>query len=246
MSKNVHIYIFCYNEQFLLPHTVAHYRRLLPFCQFTILDNMSTDNSVTIARQLGCNILQFKTNNQQDEIKHQQLRNDIWKKHNKKWIIMIDMDEWLYINENDLINEDNNGTTILSVKGYNIIGDSKKEDCSDIDLNHLATGVLQGVSKNVCFKSGDIKEINYSVGGHTLNPIGNIKYSNKLYILKHLDYIGLPYKLNKQKIRFARSEKARQMGMDSHYAIPLQAIIDNHDNEFKSAENFYELIKSYL
>lgn len=246
MSRNVSIFIFCYNEQLLLPHTIAHYKRLLPLCQITILDNKSTDDSVNIARSLGCKIHSFSTDGQ-DEYLHQNMRNILWKKNIKKWIIFIDMDEWLYINEEDLINEDNNGTTILSIKGYNVVGDSKEENCSDINFHTLSTGYFsQDMSKNVCFKAGQIKEMNFSVGGHACNPLGNIKFSDKYYILKHIDYPGLPFKLNKQRNRFLRSEKARQLGMDVHYAIPLQTIIDEHDNLFKNAENFYDLIKQYI
>jgi hypothetical protein len=244
---NVHIFLFCYNESILIRHTISHYKRLLPHCQITILDNMSTDDSVIIAKQLGCKIVQFNTNRQQNEIQQQLLRNIHWQKYNNKWIIFADMDEWLYISENELIEENNKGTTILKVKGYNIIGDSKTLDCSDINLHNLSSAIYHSPeSKNVCFKSGPIKDMNYSVGGHTCNPVGNIKYSDNEYILKHMDYLGLPYKLNKQSIRFLRSEKARQDGFDTHYATPLDEIRNNHENLLNSTENIYEMIKKYL
>ena len=59
-------------------------------------------------------------------------------------------------------------------------------------------------SKNICFKIPDIKEINFSIGGHGIEPEGNIKYSQKVYHLKHMNYLGLPYSIYKLKGRHLR------------------------------------------
>jgi hypothetical protein len=244
---DVQIYLFCYNESVIIRQTIEHYKRLLPRCSITILDNKSNDGCTNIARQLGCKIQPFDTRNQMNDTIHTTMRNQFWKRYSNKWIIFADMDEWLYINENELLDEDRKGTTILQVKGYNIVGDSKTANCTDIDLNRLNKGLLApSHNKKVCFKSGPIREMNYSDGAHSCNPIGNIKWSDREYILVHMDYLGLPYKLQKQANRFDRSHQNRGNGLGLHYAIPAEEYISDHEHIISQAKDISELLINYM
>lgn len=244
---DVQIYLFCYNESVIIRQTIEHYKRLLPKCVITILDNKSNDGCINIARQLGCKIQPFETRGQMNDIIHTTMRNEFWKRYINKWIIFADMDEWLYINENELFNEDINGTTILQVKGYNIFGDSKTADCSDIDLHRL-TGARKagGHNKKICFKAGPIKTMNYSSGAHTCNPVGDVKWSETEYIMVHMDYLGLPYKLHKQANRFARSHENRKNGYGIHYEVPAEEYINQHNNAISNLEDITDLIRRYM
>ena len=195
------IFILCYNEEILLPHTINHYKTNIPNCKITILDNKSTDNSQNIAKSMGCNIIEWSSDRWEgiDDFKYKDLKNNCWKDvDDDSWIIVCDMDEWLCITEKDLEQEKLNGTTIIDVKGFEIVGTSKKTNLIDINLHQLNKGYFNDMeSKKICFLNSDIKEINYSMGAHNCNPIGNIKYSNKKYYNKHMNYLGENYYIDK-------------------------------------------------
>ena len=92
---SVHIFLLCYNEEFLLPKTIHHYKTYLPNCHITIYDNESTDNSVNIAKQLGCSIVSWKTTDEIDDEKYVEIKNTCWNGlHDGAWVIVGDMDEW--------------------------------------------------------------------------------------------------------------------------------------------------------
>ena len=76
---NINIFIFCHNEQVLLPYTINHYKSQLPSSKITILDNESTDNSVEIAKTLGCNIMSWSSNNIFNERINTSIKNNVWK-----------------------------------------------------------------------------------------------------------------------------------------------------------------------
>jgi len=209
----VNIFILCYNEEILLPHTIQHYKKYLPNCCITILDNYSVDNSVKIAEELGCKIHYWKSKRHEgiDDLEYINLKNNFWKSVKNEWIIMCDMDEWLCLKESDLIQEARNGVTIITTNGVNVVGDSKLEDLSDIDLHVLNKGIPNSrESKYLCFLSGKIKEIHYGIGAHNINPIGIIKYSNNVYYNKHMCYLGLEFYRKKMKDRYTRILEQRK------------------------------------
>jgi glycosyltransferase involved in cell wall biosynthesis len=243
----MHVFIVCYNEAIMIPHTVSHYRSRFPDCKITIFDNFSSDNSVEIAKSLNCEVIPLDTENQMNEFILSNLRNTGWKSAND-WVIVCDMDEWLCVNEFELKNEESMGTTILRVKGYNMIGNSKSENLSDIDLHKLSMGIFNPYEcKNICFDARQIADIHFSLGAHHCSPVGRVQFSGKEYILKHMDELGFPYKCYKNKIRYERSEQMRtHHNMLRHYVNDdsiLKATLDRLQNE---CSDIKELLDDYL
>jgi glycosyltransferase involved in cell wall biosynthesis len=219
------IFLLCYNEELLLPLTLKHYRTRFPSANFVLVDNYSTDNSCNIAKENGMEIKQFESSNCQNEETMMYIRNNIWSDVTSGWIIMCDMDEWLEITEKDLIGEEEKGTTIINTNGCNIVANSKTIDLSDIDLFTLNEGVYSdNFSKKILFKVPDV-QINFWWGAHTCRPTGNVKYSESVYILKHMNYLGLDYLVEKHRKRYDRNELMRYRGMNKHYSNQKEKVI---------------------
>ena len=243
----VDIFILCYNEELLLPNTIKHYRRNLPNCKITILDNKSTDNSVNIAKSNNCEVIEWNSSNfnGMDTTQQTKFKNNIWKNVSNGWVIVIDMDEWLCVTENELHNEQNQGTTILSVKGIEMIGESKTTDLSDVDLFNIHKYVdNDNESKNLCFFRDRIQDMNYTIGAHHCSPAGIIKYSEKKYINKHMNFLGEPYIIQKTVNRFTRSIEQREKYkyMSVHYINDIDAIKDRYNDALnKSKDNYLDI-----
>lgn len=232
----------CHNESVLLPHTIHHYRNKFPKCYITICDNESTDDSQTISKLLGCNVIEFSSGDILEEFILTKQKNTCWKDVTSGWIIMADMDEWLDISYKELYSELENGTTILDIKGYNIIGNSNLSDISDIDIHSLNTGIYHpSENKNLCFLREKIIDMNYDLGAHSSNPVGTIKYSNRIYINKHMSILGIQYFKDKMIARHSRTSKMRSIGIDNHYICDIPSIEKEYYNAVSCASIIPEL-----
>jgi glycosyltransferase involved in cell wall biosynthesis len=222
---DINIFLLCYNEAALIPHTIAHYKKYLPSCKITIYDNESTDNSINIAKEHGCNVIPFSTKNIHDENLQIQLRNECWKVVKSGWVIMADMDEFVCVTESDLSDEINLGTSILNITGIDMIGESETLDLTDIDLQQIKKYVINDYeSKSICFLRDKISEMQYGPGSHSCNPLGIVKYSLKTYINKHMSNLGLPFLTDKMIKRYARNEKMRSKGWNTHYTNNIEQV----------------------
>jgi hypothetical protein len=236
---DINIFLLCYNESSLLPHTIKHYKKYLPSCKITIYDNESTDNSVEIAKNAGCDIISWNSKNIIDDYKYLDIKNNCWKKVKNGWIIVADMDEFLCITEEELLEEYQKGTTILKVRGVDMIGESNTIDLSDINLQEINKYVDNYFeSKKICFLRDSITDINYSIGAHNCNPQGIIKYSVQTYINKHMAYLGLNFIINKIIKRYERSHLMRSKGVAVHYTNDINKIKNEYNNQLQRSNTF--------
>jgi len=242
--KPVHIFILCYNEEKIIEQTITFYRKRFPKCNITIFDNESTDNSVYIAKLLNCNVQSFFSNNTQNDYIFLHLKNNFFKNfiNEETWVLIVDMDEWLCIDESILEKEELLGTTILSVRGYDMIGESKNTHLTDIDLHKIDKCIepFSFHSKNVCFLYPSISDINYTMGAHSCSPKGNVKFSEQYYKLKHMKYLGLEYLIDNNNIRYKRSHKMREEGFCIHYTSDIEYIKNLYNQALNNSIKFIE------
>lgn len=233
---DITIYLICFNEEVLIPNTLDHYYKRFPKAKIIILDNESTDRSVEIALARGCEVVSWKSKNEANIIILTDLKNSVWKTAETDWVIIADMDEWAEICEADLIDENAKGSTILHFKGIQVVAESESLTLDDIDLHGLKRGYPDvWFNKHVCFKRSAITEMNYTRGCHKSAEKGLVKYSKRVYILKHMNFLGFPWYQAKMKARYARTYFNRnKLRCSGHYMNDDASIIKRF-NQVKAA-----------
>lgn len=230
------IYIACYNEELLLPFTIKYYRDQYPDSTIVICDNESTDNSVAIAKSLGCEIHTWKTGGESNEKALTSLKNNVWKSAKSDWVIVCDMDELLCCNEANIKQEEGQGVTIVSTVAYDVVGESHDARLKDITLDQIKKGIrLPTYDKSICFNKKYIQEINFSEGSHTSNPKGIVKRSSVMYTLYHYKYLGKQYYLILSKLTASRRKRAGQFQELMVQDLTDQKIIDKFNEKVKNA-----------
>ena len=174
----VEIFSIMKNEQSILPFYLKHYQNRFSDCTINVYDNGSTDNSIQICRDAGCNIGVFPV---YTEELLQDWKNNIWKNSDADWIIVCDIDELLDMSMNDLLSLEEN-VNVIKTQGYNMI-DITHDDLSIEQLTYGSPS--EGYSKLVMFKNKSISEINYTGGAHTANPLPNPVFSDNVFNLLH-------------------------------------------------------------
>jgi|SRR3990167_10515618 len=226
------IYTLTYNEQLLIQFTINHYRERFGNCHIVVYDNMSTDETVKIARANNCEVILFDTDNQYSEGRQIQIRNSCWKKAKTDWVLVCDIDELLDINESELKAENVVGTTIVKTEVYDMINMKDNKDISGMKY-----GVKSDLPGKFClFNRKYIREMNYGPGSHSCKPIGTVIYSNKTYKLYHFNSINENLTIEKFKLRAARmSEENKKNGWGFHYYMTPKQIREEYAAERSKA-----------
>lgn len=230
----IYINVLCYNESIMLPMFHKWYSKRFPSAQFIVYDNYSTDGSAHIAVDLGMSVLRYDSDDKLSDLHFLAIKNNSFK-HNKGWNIVIDMDEWLDITEQDLIDEHRKGTSIISTVGYNMANVDALQDYTYVDK-----GIYEHLySKLVCINSSMIEEMNYRPGAHTASPIGNVKYSDRKYTLRHMIYMDVENMIQRYKLFDSRrNDHNRANAFGTHY----QKNEDQIRAEFAKAHTLAKLV----
>jgi glycosyltransferase involved in cell wall biosynthesis len=174
----VEVFSIMKNEEELLPFYLKHYQNKFKDCIINVYDNGSTDNSIQICKEAGCNIGIFPL---YTEELLKDWKNNIWKNSDADWIIVCDIDELLDMSMSDLLSLEES-VNVIKTQGYNMIDIT----LDDLPIEELTYGSpSDGYSKSVMFKNKSISEINYTAGSHTANPLPDPVYSDHVYKLLH-------------------------------------------------------------
>lgn len=222
----IHIYTIAYNEEVLLQKMIDHYRARMPNCPITVYDNQSTDNTRLIALNNGCEVIEYDSNNEVRDDLYLKIKNNCWKGQKERWALIVDVDEFVYINQEELFLEQENGTTLVSFQGWNMI--TLSDDPDIIDLNPEWASRAPQYDKAYLFDTQSITKINYSAGCHYCYPVGKIKYSEHLYLMCHFKALGLNYMINRHTEFGTRLSKQNLVaGHGIHYLDSEQQIRNN-------------------
>ena len=243
------LHTVCFNEEKMLPYFLNHYSNQVK--KIRIYDNQSTDRSVEIASSYSnVEVLSFDTQGKLSELTLMHLRNEAWKEETCDYMIVCDVDEFLYPSDihNFLLNHPE--VDVFQPQGYDMVCD----DFPSYDGRSLTDIVRWGCpaenySKMVCFKPERLININYGPGSHLAAPTGHddlniYKAGQGLSDMKllHFKNLGFEYRLQRHQILQKRlgGQEFEKYGFGFHYAFDSEAQKIEFLNLKKNAVQVFE------
>jgi|TARA_R100001530_G_C4298363_1_gene149821 glycosyltransferase involved in cell wall biosynthesis len=249
-------YIFCWNEEELLPFTLDYYSE---FCDSIILfDNFSTDSSVEIAKQYPkVKVISWGAEDIYDDRLLTLAKNTCYKDYGRgaDWVIVADCDEFLYhpkIREK-LYEYREAGITVPLTEGFDMISQKFPEIGSSI-LEQVKRGVPEeGMNKSLVFDPR--VNLVYAVGAHSASTdqtYGLFRFNELMppstsynpttsesCELKVLHYTDLSpeYKMGRLKVLAPRLSKwSLENKQTDHWLQTEEEVLDHFDRALKVAE----------
>ena len=205
------IYVLSYNEIYKMKFMIDHYKARFSGCRIVVYDNGSDDGSQDVARENGCEVIDYThlSGNSLNDGLHARMKSSIWKEAQTDWVIVSDLDELIDLTEEELQQEEAAETTILKTEAYTLVNMG-----NDYDLGAMKYGLRDGgYDKKICFNKKFISDINFGVGCHTANPIGTVKFSDKTYIIHHYRDLNEDHVVKKSQATAKRlSQDNRRFG----------------------------------
>ncbi|MEY2808940.1 MAG: hypothetical protein RLZ66_451 [Pseudomonadota bacterium] len=226
------VHTVCFNEEAMLPHFLSYYAPQAK--KIRIYDNQSTDRSVEIALSYpNVEVLSFGTEGKLSELSLMHLRNQGWKDERCDYMVVCDVDEFLYPSHLASFLQRHPEVDVFQPKGYDMVCDAFPP--AD---GRLLTELVQwgsphdNYSKMACFRPDKVIDMNYGPGSHLATPVGHAalniyRASDSPEDLKLLHYknMGLAYRLRRHQALSARlaGEEFETYRFGFHYAFDAQA-----------------------
>jgi hypothetical protein len=179
----IETFVISWNEERLIEHYIDWYSKVAD--KITILDNHSSDRTAEIAKFKGCEVIPWG-GPEQNNYDMLRIKNECWKKSKADWVIVGDMDEFLFMpNFNTVLA--NTNATIVKPAGYTMVSENF------IPPKEARYGYRDtGYDKTILFKPEAIKEMNWQPGCHISNPEGKVIFndSDPQWKLLHFHLLG--------------------------------------------------------
>jgi len=200
----IYTYIFCWNEEKILPFTLDHYSQFSD--RIFLLDNYSTDKSLEIARKYDkvtvIPITCEEDDDTYDEYKSAKLRSTIYKDETygfnatdkADWAILVDADEFVYHSDLVKILKDykEQGVAIPRLVGYDMFSKkfpAYKKGTLMTDL--VKKGNLSLAECKPVIIDPNRVEVKFSVGAHFHSQVSGAAYPSAFADIKLLHYKNL-------------------------------------------------------
>ena len=224
----IEVYVLAWNEERLINQFIDWYA----FADITVLDNYSTDTTVELARSRGCSVIKYGSM-QQDNQAMKQIKEDCWKNSKADWVVVCDMDEFLY-HPRLLSLLEYTSATVIQTQGYQMVSE---EPMPAIDLKFGSRE--PGLDKSICFRPGKITSMNWDHGCHHCNPIGEIRTLQNTVKMLHYSMLGKDnMKQRWSQYRARMSQWDIDHGAGAHYLWPDSQI----DQQFEKYKNTSEKV----
>lgn len=222
----IEVYAVCHNEETILPYFIRHYSQ---FAKIIIYDNQSTDRSVEILNANNIEIHSFDTQQLFREDALINIRNNCWKGTDADWVIVTDVDEFVYHkNILKLLSETN--ATVFFPRMFNMFS-----FVMPTTTGQLYEEVNMGIEfkgKMCLFNPKHITSMNYEAGNHIAHPEGNFILDVQSGIINmHFKNLSPEYVINRNAYLNSRqSEVNRMNGWNWHIAETAQETYKAFEN----------------
>ncbi|WP_408029825.1 glycosyltransferase family 2 protein [Tenacibaculum xiamenense] len=244
-SINIELYVLCFNEQKMIRHTLNYYAQICS--KIVVIDNQSTDNSIELARSYeNVEIRYLDSGNEFIEDKLQETRNNCWKGSTADYVIVCDMDEFLYDKNlmEKLLMAKHKGIAIPIIIGYNMMSDHFPSNYDTLITQQVMHGKRSNwFDKSIIFDPKKVKEINFSPGSHQSYPeFYEDNITDNLLELKllHYKYLGREYLYKKHEGYVKRMSDISRAKKHGYEYLDGEKHIDNM---FDSSTYLHKIIE---